>query len=99
MPSSTADWLEMLPQPLHISDISDENGLGLHSQSVAAAVSVTCESRGMLVCFDCCVTGSMTARTDSVHGMVADLSKLRVLDTVARETLRLHSTAPVGTVR
>lgn len=32
-------------------------------------------------------------------GVDADLSKLRVLDAVIKETLRLHGPAPIGTVR
>ncbi len=30
---------------------------------------------------------------------VADLSKLKMLDAIAKEALRLHATAPIGSVR
>lgn len=39
---------------------------------------------------------------DAVHsrgGVVADLSKLKMLDAVVKETLRVHSTAPLGAAR
>ena len=45
------------------------------------------------------MTGKVAVWADVSHGVIADLSKLRVLDTVVRETLRLHATASIGSVR
>ena len=51
----------------------------------------------------CQTPSEVMARVDSgiqtLECCAADLSKLKMLDSVVKETLRLHSTAPIGTTR
>lgn len=41
----------------------------------------------------------VTLVTHNVWVVVPDLGKLKLLDAIAKETLRLHATAPIGSIR
>ena len=41
----------------------------------------------------------VTLVTHNVWAVVPDLGKLKLLDAIAKETLRLHATAPIGSIR
>ncbi len=53
----------------------------------------------MLCVVTCCVWSHAMPQLEAVWVVGADMSKLKVLEAVIKETLRLHATAPIGSIR